>query len=63
MTSVLHEDDPVGEYLTADGRVVRNLSAEEYEETYSNGTPCQTIPDEVLLRALADADQWREDHP
>lgn len=36
--ALLHEDDPQAEVVMPDGRVVRNLSAEEYAATYATGT-------------------------
>lgn len=39
MNDVLHEDDDTAEVTLEDGRVVRNLSAEEYAATYVDGTP------------------------
>lgn len=39
MSDVLHEDDNTAEVTLEDGRVVRNLSAEEYAASYAGGTP------------------------
>jgi hypothetical protein len=39
-----------------DGRVIRDLTAEEYDATYSDGEP-HGIPADVLAEAEADADQ------
>lgn len=39
MSDVLHEDDQTASVTLEDGRVVRNLSAEEYAASYAGGTP------------------------
>lgn len=50
---VLHEDDPGRVVRMPDGRVVRNLTAEEYDATYADGGPCND-PD-AIAAALRDA--------
>lgn len=38
MTDILHEDDNVASVTLDDGRVVRNLTADEYAASYAGGT-------------------------
>jgi hypothetical protein len=38
MTDILNNDDPTAEVVLQDGRVVRNLTAEEYAATFATGT-------------------------
>jgi hypothetical protein len=59
MTRVLHEDDPKAQWRTTDGRIVRNLTAMEYERTYSHGAPCRDHTDDERARGLAADDEQR----
>lgn len=54
MPKPLHDDDPDAQAVTADGRVVRNLSPDEYAASYADGHP-HTIPPEVLEQLDAEA--------
>lgn len=54
MTEPLHQDRDDSEVVTEDGRVVRNLSAEEYAATYADGEP-HSIPADVLADLEAEA--------
>jgi hypothetical protein len=50
----LHDDDQAAEITLGDGRVVRNLTPEEYAATYADGTP-HAIPGDVLAEVEAEA--------
>lgn len=50
-----HNDEPDRVVQMPDGRLVRNLTPDEYAATYSEGTPCHAIPDDVLAQAVAAA--------
>src|SRR4051794_39095977 len=50
----LHDDHGDSEVVTEDGRIVRNLSAEEYAATYADGEP-HAIPADVLAELEAEA--------
>lgn len=54
MPEPLHDDDPAAEVTTDDGRVIRNLTAEEYAATYADGEP-HSIPADVLADLEAEA--------
>ena len=49
-----HNDETDRAVQMPDGRLVRNLTPEEYAATYAEGTPCRSIPDDVLARAEAE---------
>lgn len=51
MNDLLNDDDPDATFTRPDGAVVRNLTPEEYDATYADGTPCNAPPEE-LLRSL-----------
>lgn len=45
MPDVLHTDDPERTVTMPDGRVVRNLTADEYAATYADGDACNAGPE------------------
>lgn len=45
MSQPLHEDDPNAEGV---------LSMDEYNATYADGPPCNSIPEDVLAAAAAE---------
>lgn len=49
-----HKDIPVRSITMPDGRVIANLTAEEYDATYIGGT-VHEIPADALAAAIADA--------
>lgn len=51
--SVLHDADPGDEVTMPDGRVVRNLTAAEYADTYASGTVHDERPDTPADPTLA----------
>lgn len=52
MTEPLHWDDPTRTVTLPDGRVIRNLTVEEYNATYAEGTT-HGVPADVLAEAMA----------
>lgn len=53
---VMHTDTPDSAVTLPDGRVIRNLSDEEYAATYADGEP-HGIPADALAAALARCDE------
>jgi hypothetical protein len=47
----VHKDDPIKSITMPDGRVIANLSDDDYNATYSQGEPHQ-IPPDVLAAAI-----------
>ncbi|MBM9467274.1 hypothetical protein [Nakamurella leprariae] len=59
MADVLHTDDPTAEVVMPDGRVIRNLTAEEYQASLAeaaaadDGSHPHGPPPDVIAAALA----------
>lgn len=51
----LHDDGPGDGVPMPDGRVIRNVTDDEYDAMYDEGEPCQPIPADVLADATASA--------
>jgi hypothetical protein len=56
----LHNDDDGQPVVMEDGRVIHNLTDEQYDATYAEGEP-HTIPADVLDAAIARAEQISKD--
>ena len=53
----LHDDGPGEGVALPDGRVIRNLTDDEYDALYDEGEPCRPIPEDVLAEAMRAADE------